>query len=74
MSCYVICHVQMEVQRLIVLKQLASRSSEGSSVDLKLLSIPDDRTERCGQRHQGVLPDVMSWGFVHDGDAGQCSR
>jgi hypothetical protein len=54
----------MEVQRLIVLKHLASRSSEGSSVDLELLSIPDDSSESSGQKHQGVLSDVMSWGMM----------
>jgi len=54
----------MEVQRLVVLKQLVSRSYEGSSVDLEILSIPDDSSERSGQRHQGVLSDVMSWGMM----------
>lgn len=65
-----LCHAQMEVQRLIALKQSVSRSFEGSSVDLELLSIPDDSSERYGQRHQGVLSDTMSWGFVYDCDSG----
>jgi hypothetical protein len=58
------CHVQMEVQRLVVLQHSVSRSAEGSSVDLELLNISDDTCERAGQRHAGMLSDAMSWGIV----------